>query len=131
MKIVSLAMLIAVAGLLFALSGAPSTSEADSHTSTCETCGKSKRGECPHCAAGERCPHCDKGEACPQCGGHHGYHHGHHGKWGGHQWEYKCVRPTKKTEETNRQFNSLGAEGWRLVQADGGLWCFGKVKVKQ
>ena len=126
MKFVALASLFVIAALSFALAGTPTTTEADSHKSTCETCGQSSKTECPHCAAGETCPHCDKGEACPHCG--QKGHHGHHGSWAGHEWEYKCVRPSKKPGAMTEQFNGLGAEGWRLKQADGGFWCFARMK---
>ena len=114
---------VGLAGILWvALSGVPAPSRADSHTSTCKTCGKSPKS----------CPDCDKGEACPHCAdhGHHAHHghHGHHGKWEGHQWEYKCVRPSKKPDEMTKQFNGLGAERWRLKEAHGGVWCFIRVK---
>jgi hypothetical protein len=26
------------------------------------------------------------------------------------------------------QFNALGDDGWRLLQADGGTWCFSRMK---
>jgi hypothetical protein len=29
------------------------------------------------------------------------------------------------------QFSGLGAEGWKLVEADGGIWCFAKVQKAQ
>ena len=82
MKFVSLASVLALGGLVFALSGAPVTSQADSHKSSCETCGKASPSECPHCADGKACPHCDEGKACEHCGktktcsqcGHHGSH---------------------------------------------------------
>jgi hypothetical protein len=125
MKFVAFASLLAIAALSFALAGTPAVSEADSHKSTCETCGKAPKAECPHCAAGETCPHCEKGEACPHCTKGH---HGHHG-WRGHEWEYKCVRPGKKAGEMTEQFNGLGAEGWKLKQADGGFWCFARMKA--
>ena len=113
MKLVAFASLFVIAALSFALAGMPATTEADSHTSTCQTCGKSPKPECPHCAAGEACPHCNKGR---------------HGSWAGHAWEYKCVRPSKKVETMTEQFNALGAEGWKLKQADNGFWCFAKMK---
>ena len=125
MKFVALASLFIVAALSFAVASTPSQTEADSHTSTCETCGQTTKAECPHCAAGEACPHCDKGEACPHCG-----HKGHHGqdKWGKRAYEYKCVRPSKKPDAMTAQFNGLGAEGWKLKQADSGFWCFARMK---
>ena len=126
MKFVAFASLFAVAALSFVLAGTPTTTGADSHTAACTTCGQAPKKDCPHCAAGETCPHCDKGEACPHCEGKG--HHGHHGSWSGHAWEYKCVRPGKKVDAMNEQFNGLGAEGWKLKQADGGFWCFARMK---
>ena len=123
MKIVSLAAVIALGGIVFALSGVPATSEADSHEASCETCGKAKAGTCPHCDSGKECPHCDHGKACPHCG-----HHGHHGNWAGPAWEYKCVRPGKKPEAMEQLVDALGAEGWRLKGADDGTWCFSRIK---
>ena len=139
MRVATLAFLFVVSILWFSLGSFPAPSQADQHTTKCETCGKASGSSCPHCAAGEECPHCTHGEACPHCSkgnkacahcGHHG-HHGYHGKWGGHQWEYKCVKPAKKPEEMTKQFSGLGAERWRLVEADGGIWCFSRVKRSQ
>ncbi len=134
MRVATLASLFVASVLWFALASVPAPSQADQHTTKCETCAKAS-GSCPHCAAGEDCPHCSKGKECPHCAkaktcahcGHRG-HHGHHGKWGGHQWEYKCVRPAKKPAEMTKQFTALGAERWRLAEAHGGVWCFSRVK---
>ena len=135
MRIAAFASLLLAGIVWLALGGFPTSSRADNHESTCESCAKSTgAGECPYCAAGEGCPHCEKGQTCPHCDkkgtcphcARHG-HHGHHGAWP-HKWEYKCVRPTRKPEDTTKQFNALGAEGWRLKQADGGLWCFARMK---
>ena len=132
MKLLVLVSSLAVLGLVFALSGVPTTSLADSHKSTCETCGKSSPSDCPHCASGKECPHCDKGKTCPHCGKTKSCAHcGHHGKWGGHQWDYKCVRPAKKPDAMSKQFSALGADGWRLIEADGGIWCFAKMNRAQ
>jgi hypothetical protein len=30
-----------------------------------------------------------------------------------------------------KQFKALGEDGWRLVEADGGIWCFSKMKRAQ
>ncbi|MBT8469322.1 MAG: hypothetical protein HKN10_17145 [Myxococcales bacterium] len=64
---------------------------------------------------GKACAHCGKG-------------HPHHGHWGAHKWEYKCVRPGKKPDAMTQQFSGLGAEGWRLAEADGGVWCFSRMR---
>ena len=120
------------AGLLWlALGGAPAESQADGKASSCQTCGQS--AECPHCAAGEDCPHCTEGKDCPHCKqgkacAHCGKGHPHHGHWGSHKWEYKCVRPGKKPDAMTQQFSGLGDEAWRLVEADGGVWCFSRMK---
>lgn len=130
MRFIALASLLLAGVVWFALGSFPTPSQADQHTSTCETCGK-KSGECPHCAAGKDCPHCDQGKTCAHCGEKgscaHCGPHGYHGAWG-HKWEYKCVRPSKKPEDATKQFNAMGDEGWRLKQADGGLWCFARMK---
>jgi hypothetical protein len=117
-----------------ALGAAPAQSQADDKAVSCQTC--SQGSDCPHCAAGKTCPHCTEGKTCPhckqgkacsQCGKSKGYH-GCQGKWGSHKWEYKCVRPSKKPAAMTKQFSGLGAEGWRLVEADGGTWCFSRIK---
>lgn len=119
------------AGLMWlAFGGAPAQSQADEKAVSCQTCAQS--GSCPHCAAGKECPHCTHGKTCPYCKqgkgcAHCGKGHGHHGKWGSHKWEYKCVRPGKKPDAMTKQFSGLGDEGWRLVEADGGIWCFSRV----
>jgi hypothetical protein len=126
MKFVAFASLLAVAALSFALAGTPAVTQADSHTSTCESCGKAPKSGCAHCAAGETCPHCDEGEACPDCDvrGRRVYR----GSSSGHEWEYKCVRPSKKADAMTAQFNGLAAAGWKLKQADGGYWCFARMR---
>lgn len=53
-----------------------------------------------------------------------------HAKRGGHQWEYKCVHPRKKPDAMSAQFTAMGAEGWRLQDADGGIWCFARMKPR-
>ena len=155
MRLATLASLLIAGFAWFALSGAPGEASADEKAATCQTCGQAsgpcphcavgkdcphcKAGEaCPHCKAGEACPHCKAGEACPHCRGDKTCphcakgkscsHSGPHGKWGAHQWEYKCVRPPKKPIEMTKQFNALGAEGWRLLDAGDGIWCFSKIK---
>jgi hypothetical protein len=30
-----------------------------------------------------------------------------------------------------KQFSGLGGEGWKLVEADGGIWCFARVQKTQ
>jgi len=129
------------AGLMWlALGSAPVESQSDGKAASCQTCGQG--AACPHCAAGKDCPHCTEGKDCPHCKGdkacphcdkgkacgHCGKGHPHHGKWGSHKWEYKCVRPSKKPEAMTQQFSGLGAEGWRLVEADGGVWCFSRMQ---
>ena len=131
MRLATLASLFMAGFVWFALASAPVDVNADEHATSCETCAKSSTAcphcasgkECPHCTHGKECPHCAKGKSCSQCG-----HHGHHGKWGGHKWDYKCVRPPKKPAEMTKQFKALGDDGWKLLEADGGVWCFGKVK---
>jgi len=120
------------AGLMWlALGSAPAKSQPDGKAASCQTCGQG--AACPHCAAGKDCPHCTDGKTCPHCKqgkacAHCGKSHPHHGKWGSHEWEYKCVRPAKKPEAMTQQFSGLGAEGWRLVEADGGVWCFSRMQ---
>lgn len=130
-----------VAGLIWVASAsAPAQSQTDGNAVSCQTCGNT--AACPHCTAGKdcprctdgkSCPHCTQGKACAQCKqgkacAHCGKGHPRHGKWGSHDWEYKCVRPGKKPEAMTKQFSGLGAEGWRLVEADGGLWCFSRIR---
>jgi hypothetical protein len=120
-----------------AFGGTPAQSQTDGKDVSCQTCAKGDA--CPHCAAGKTCPHCDEGKTCPYCKqgkacahcGKSKAHQGCHGKWGSHQWEYKCVRPSKKPQAMTQQFSGLGAEGWRLVEADGGVWCFSRLQRKQ
>ena len=117
-----------------AFGGAPVQSQADDKAVSCQTCAQGS--SCPHCAAGKECPHCTHGKTCPYCTqgkacAHCGKGHGHHGKWGSHKWEYKCVRPGKKPDAMTKQFSGLGEEGWRLVEADGGIWCFSRVQKTQ
>lgn len=120
------------AGLMWlALGSAPVESQSDGKAASCQTCGQG--AACPHCAAGKDCPHCTDGKTCPHCKqgkacAHCGKGHPHHGKWGSHKWEYKCVRPARKPEAMTKQFSGLGAEGWRLVEADGGVWCFSRMQ---
>ena len=120
------------AGLMWlALGSTPAESQADGKAASCQTCGQS--AACPHCAAGKDCPHCTDGKTCPHCKqgkacAHCGKSHPHHGKWGSHKWEYKCVRPAKKPEAMTQQFSGLGDQGWRLVEADGGVWCFSRMQ---
>ena len=129
------------AGLMWlAFGSTPAESQADGKAVSCQTCGQG--AACPHCAAGKDCPHCTEGKTCPHCTqgkacpdckqgkacAHCGKGHPHHGKWGSHKWEYKCVRPAKKPEAMTQQFSGLGDEGWRLVEADGGVWCFSRMK---
>ncbi|MGB5191785.1 MAG: hypothetical protein WBN70_02300 [Polyangiales bacterium] len=137
MRLAAFASLLIAGFAWFALSGAPAEVSADEKAPTCQACGQSS-ANCPHCAAGKDCPHCKSGEACPHCKGDKACPHcaqgkscshcGHHGKWGPHKWDYKCVRPPKKPEEVTAQFNALGDDGWRLLQADGGIWCFSRMK---
>ncbi len=131
MRTVLFASALAAGLMWLALGSAPAESQADRKAASCETCGQG--AACPHCAAGKDCPHCTDGKTCPHCKqgkacSHCGKGHPHHGKWGSHKWEYKCVRPAKKPEAMTQQFSGLGAEGWRLVEADGGVWCFSRMK---
>ncbi len=131
MRTVLFASALAAGLMCLALGSAPAESQADRKAASCETCGQG--AACPHCAAGKDCPHCTDGKTCPHCKqgkacSHCGKGHPHHGKWGSHKWEYKCVRPAKKPEAMTQQFSGLGAEGWRLVEADGGVWCFSRMK---
>jgi hypothetical protein len=117
------------AGLMWlAFGGTPAQSQTDGKDVSCQTCAKGDA--CPHCAAGKNCPHCDEGKTCPYCKQGKAQH-GCHGKWGSHKWEYKCVRPSKKPAAMTKQFSGLGEEGWRLVEADGGVWCFSRAQREQ
>lgn len=137
MRLAALASLLIAAVAWFALSGAPAEVNADEKAATCQTCGQTS-GACPHCEAGKDCSHCADGKDCPHCKGNAACPHcakgkscshcGHHGKWGSHKWDYKCVRPAKKPAEMTTQFNALGDDGWRLLEADGGIWCFSRMK---
>ena len=134
MRLAVLASVLTAGAMWLALGGNPAQSQTEAKPATCQACGQG--GECPHCAAGEACPHCAEGKTCPHC--KHGKacahcgkghpHHGWHGKWGSHKWEYKCVRPGKKPDAITKQFSGLGEEGWRLVEADGGIWCFSRIQ---
>lgn len=129
MRLIALASLFTAALMWFALGGNPAQSQTESKQSSCQTCGKKERAHCPHCAAGESCPHCTEGKTCPHCGSGKGCAHAHHGKWGSHKREYKCVRPSKKPAEMSKQFSGLGEDGWKLMEADGGVWCFAKIRT--
>ena len=138
MRSVLLASALPAGAMRLALGGAPAQSQADDKAASCETCAQGS--DCPHCAEGKTCPHCTDGKACPyckqgksactHCGKSQG-HHGCRGKWGSHKWEYKCVRPNKKPEAMTKQFSGLGEKGWKLVQADGGVWCFSRIRSAQ
>lgn len=149
MRFVSLASLLTVGVLWLALGSATVQAQTDDKASSCQTCSQSSTA-CPHCAANKDCPHCTDGKACPHCKGDKACPHckgdkacahsakgkscshcGHHGKWGSHKWDYKCVRPPKKPAEMTKQFKALGDQGWKLVEADGGIWCFAKIKRSQ
>lgn len=138
MRLATLASLLTAGVMWLALGGAPAQSQTtDEKTVSCQTCAQSPSA-CPHCAAGKECPHCTHGKECPHCQGAKACSHcakgkscspcGHHGKWGSHKWDYKCVRPAKKPAEMTKQFKALGDEGWKLLEADGGVWCFAKIK---
>jgi len=131
MRSVLLASALTAGVMWLALGSAPAESQSDGKAASCQTCGQSLT--CPHCAAGKDCPHCTEGKACPHCKqgkacAQCGKGHPHQGHWGSHAWEYKCVRPAKKPEAMTQQFSGLGDEGWRLVEADGGVWCFSRMK---
>lgn len=137
MRLATLASVFIAGFIWFALASAPVEVSADQHATSCQACGQSSTTcphcaagkDCPHCAQGKDCPHCQGGKACPHCAkGKSCSHCGHHGKWGGHKWEYKCVRPGKKPAEMTKQFNAMGDQGWKLVEADSGIWCFAKIK---
>jgi hypothetical protein len=132
------------AGIMWlAFGGVPAQSQTEGSAVSCQTCAQG--AACPHCAAGKDCPHCTHGKDCPYCTAgkacphskqgkacaHCGKSHGHHGKWGSHKWEYKCVRPAKKPDPMTKQFSGLGEEGWKLVEADGGIWCFSRIQKAQ
>jgi len=133
MRSVLLASALTAGVMWVALGGAPAQSQTDDKAVSCQTCAQGS--DCPHCAAGKTCPHCTEGKTCPYCKqgkacshcGKSKGHHGCHGKWGSHKWEYKCVRPSKKPDAMTKQFSGLGEEGWKLVQADGGVWCFSRI----
>ena len=132
-----------VAATWFALGSAPAQAQTDGKGASCQTCGKT--ADCPHCATGKDCPHCTDGKECPHCTdgkacaqcdkrkgcAHCGKGQPHHGKWGSHKWEYKCVRPSKKPQEMTKQFSGLGDQGWMLIEADGGIWCFSRMVKSQ
>jgi hypothetical protein len=137
MRLFTLASLLIAGFAWFALSSGPAEVSADEKAPSCQTCGQSPTA-CPHCAAGKDCPHCTAGKTCPHCKGDAACPHcakskscSHHGKWGAHTWDYKCVRPSKKPADMTKQFKALGDEGWRLVEADDGIWCFTKMKKSQ
>jgi len=120
-----------------ALGGSPAQAQADDKAVSCQTCAQGS--SCPHCAEGKNCPHCDEGKTCPHCKqgkacahcGKGKAHHGCHDKWGSHKWEYKCIRPAKKPDAMTKQFSGLGDQGWKLVEADGGIWCFSRIQKTQ
>lgn len=131
---------VAVTWLALGSATAHAQDQAGTKAASCQTCGKS--ADCPHCTAGASCPHCTDGKDCPHCAkgekacphsakgaacGHCGKGHPRHGKWGSHKWEYKCVLPPKKPDAMSKQFSGLGERGWRLVEADGGVWCFSRM----
>lgn len=123
------------AGIMWlALGGAPAQSQTDGSAVSCQTCAQG--AACPHCAADKNCPHCTEGKTCPHCKqgkacAHCGKARGYHGKWGSHKWEYKCVRPAKKPDPMTEQFSGLGEKGWKLVEADSGIWCFSRIQKVQ
>jgi len=120
-----------------ALGGSPAQAQADDKAVSCQTCAQGS--SCPHCAEGKNCPHCNEGKTCPHCKqgkacahcGKGKAHQGCHGKWGSHKWEYKCIRPAKKPDAMTKQFSGLGDQGWKLVEADGGIWCFSRIQKTQ
>lgn len=127
MRVAALASLFTAGLMWLALGGAPAESQPEEKAASCQTCGKGQQacphcaqGKCPNCAYGKDCPRCEKGKTCPHCA--------HHSKWGAHEWEYKCIRPAKKLEGMSQQFTELGADGWRLKEADGGIWCFKRMQ---
>jgi hypothetical protein len=107
MRLAILASVLTAGVMWFALGGASVQSQTEAKPSQCTACGQAKG--CPHCAA--------KG---------HGWHHAH-------QYEYKCVHQSERTSKKaadamTAQFNGLGEDGWRLSKADGGFWCFKRIK---
>ncbi len=127
MRLIALASLFTAAVMWFALGGNPAQSQTEPAPTSCEACGKKDKAQCPHCAAYEACPHCGEGKTCPHCGSGKGCPHGPHGHWGAHKREYKCIRPTsRKPADMTKQFSGLGDQGWKLVEADGGVWCFAR-----
>lgn len=123
MRFALLASVLTAGAMWLALGGAPAQSQTDAKAVSCQTCGQ-----------GAACPHCPQGKACSNCGKGQGKgkaQQGCHGKWGSHKREYKCVRPTKKPDAMSQQFSGLGEDGWRLVQADGGVWCFSRIRSPQ
>ena len=114
------------AGLMWlAFGSAPAQSQTDGAAASCQTCG-GQGAACPHCAAGKDCPRCTDGKTCPHCADVKACPQCKHGKW-----EYKCVRPAKKPEAMTKQFSGLGERGWRLVEADGGIWCFSRMRKSE
>jgi hypothetical protein len=109
MRLAVITSIITAAAMWLALGGSPVLSQKQqTGAMKCESCGQCKK-----------CPHCGKGG---------GWHHNVH------EYEYKCVhqseRANKKAADAmSAQFSTLGAEGWRLSKADGGFWCFKRVKV--
>ena len=141
MRLATLASLFVIGVMWFSLGSVPAEVSAEEKAASCQTCGKSSPSTCAHCAEGKDCPHCNEGKDCPHCKGDaacphcakgksctHCGHHGKHGKWGAHKWDYKCVRPQKKPADMTKQFKALGDQGWKLAEADGGIWCFVKMK---
>lgn len=131
MRSVFLASALTAGVMWLAFTVAPAQSQTDGKSVSCQTCGHG--AACPHCAAGKDCPHCTEGKTCPHCKqgkacARCGKGHPHHGKWGSHKWDYKCVRPSRKPDAMTKQFLGLGEEGWRLVEADGGIWCFSRIR---
>lgn len=120
MRLAALASLLTAGLIALAMAVAPMLSHADSPAASCSTCGKGKS------TAPSSCPRCDNGKSCSSCKGD-GYR-GHHGTWGAHKWEYKCVRPGKKTDAMSQQFTAMGDQGWLLKEAEGGIWCFARMK---
>lgn len=115
MRLAIITSIVAASAVWLALGGSPVLSQKQgAGPMQCESCGQSKG--CSHCES-KGCPHCAKGA---------GWHNPH-------QYEYKCVhqseRASKKAADAmTTQFTALGAEGWRLSKADGGFWCFKRVK---
>ena len=125
MRFAALASVLTAGAMWLVLGGAPVQSQTDGKAASCQTCGQ-----------GAACQDCPKGKACSKCGKGQGQGKGKapqscHGKWGSHEWEYKCVRPAKKPQAMTQQFSGLGAQGWKLVDADGGIWCFSRMQKTQ